>query len=206
MWAPISVEIFSSVLVLAREHCWLCLVYWSTRTSAVPTGARPHHKPSNSSSRGTDITFVSNSCLQLSLFICIYFIFFFIYCYCWSVWTAPLSSTGPGQSTQPTASTADKTPNLYWKYYGNTGPRWNKSIKEPAVQNSWRCRACFCVPLEGSGLLLRPEAAAVRAAGSGPVYGCRQIHHITGGCDRRSKPVWHGVDLWFWVFHFLIFF
>lgn len=79
MWAPISVEIFSSVLVLAREHRWLCLVYWSTRTSAVPTGARPHHKPSNSSSRGTDITFVSNSCLQLSLFICIYFIFFFLY-------------------------------------------------------------------------------------------------------------------------------
>lgn len=41
----------------------------------------------------------------------------------------------------------------------------------------------------GSDLLLRPEAAAVQAAGSGQIFGWRQICYITGGCDRRSKPV-----------------
>lgn len=51
--------------------------------------------------------------------------------------------------------------------------------------------------LEGSGLLLRPEAAAVRAAGSGQMYGWRQIFHIMGGRDRRSKPVRHELDPWF---------
>lgn len=65
----------------------------------------------------------------------------YIYIY---IRTGPLSSTGPGQSTQPTASTADKTPNLYWNCHWNVGTRWNKSFKEPAMPNSccWWARLC----------------------------------------------------------------
>lgn len=72
-------------------------------------------------------------------------------------------------------------------------------ITEPAAQMRLMLMRLLPCPTLGSDLLLRPEAAAVRTAGSGQIFGWRQIRDVTGGCDRRSKPVWHRVDPWFWV-------
>lgn len=188
----VSVGTFSSVLLLVREYQW-------SRRSLPVISIGLLKQPD---SWGTDGSLATQWTLQLFIHGYRHPNLFQIPAYSSIVDQSELllcPSTGPGQSTRPTASTADKLPNLCWSCPGKLGPRWNKSTTEPAAQKASDADVLASVSALGSDLLLRPEAAAVQAAGSGQIFGWRQIRDITGGCDRRSKPVWHRVDPWFWV-------
>lgn len=101
----VSVGMFSSVMLLVSEN------QWSRQSLPVISIGLLEQQDF----WGTDGSLATQWTLQLLVHgywhpIC--FKFLPIQLHCWSVGTSTLFSTGPGQSTRRTASTADKLPNL----------------------------------------------------------------------------------------------